>query len=149
MHAYITLMIPWERLLTQQGGQVRVEQALALLSSLCMQSIAGTLSVINSGINCLHSFNNRQNIVITVKGCKIFQPVAIGCGSNRLQPSIRASPSYNCIFSSSWSLSMYVSFYPITCIVVWMCYPNNWNYLESASFSIVTTLSLNISTNKA
>ena len=92
MHAYITLIIPWERLQTQQGVQVRIEQALAL-PSLCMQSNAGTLSVINSGINCLHPFYNRQNIVITVEGCKIFQPVGSGCSSNRLHPSNRASPN--------------------------------------------------------
>ena len=94
MHAYITLIIPWERLETQQGGQVRIEQALAL-SSLCMQSNAGALGVINSGINCLHPFYNRQNIVMTVEGCKIFQPVGSGCSSNRLQPSNRASPNHN------------------------------------------------------
>ena len=86
-------MTPWERLQTQQGGQVRIEQALAL-SSLYMQSNAGTLSVINKGINWLHPFYNRQNIVITVEGCKIFQPVGRGCDSNRLQPSNRANPSH-------------------------------------------------------
>ena len=85
-------IIPRERLQTQQGGQVRIEQALAL-SSLNMQSNAGSLGVINSGISCLHPFYNRQNIVITVEGCKIFQPVGRGCDSNRLQPSNRASPS--------------------------------------------------------
>ena len=49
MHTYITLIIPWERLQTQHGCQVRIEQALAL-SSLGMQSNDGTLNVINSGI---------------------------------------------------------------------------------------------------
>ena len=83
---------PREHLQTQQGGQVRIEQALAL-SSLSIQSNAGSLSVINSGISCLHPFYNRQNIVITVEGCKIFQPVGRGCDSNRLKPSNRASPN--------------------------------------------------------
>ena len=87
-------IIPRERLQTQQGGQVRIEQALAL-SSLNMQSNAGSLGVINSGISCLHPFYNRQNIVITVEGCKIFQPVGRGCDSNRLQPSNRASPNFD------------------------------------------------------
>ena len=86
MHAYITLIIPWERLQTEQGGQLGIEQALAL-SSLCMQSNAGALSVINSGITCLHPFYNRQNIVMTIEGCKIFQPVGGGCSFNWLQPA--------------------------------------------------------------
>ena len=105
MHAYITLIIPRERLQTQQGGQVRIEQALAL-SSLNMQSNAGSLSVINSGISCLHPFYNRQNIVITVEGCKFFQPVGRGCSSNRLQPSNRASPGDDKVYGSeaTWIL---------------------------------------------